>query len=1416
MRPTSLFRTLLALLALAIPVNAQLNPKLVSKYDLLDVYKGSTAKPEFLSVFDFSGSMIYMYWHSGYYTNPTADMHGSPWVSGDDDPKQNRDGIVVTVDSYLKVNFNKEEYLKIYPGYKLTANLVVDSGYLVKPNGEIIDHLSSAIAGSDVKTYVRQASHVRMKAFRDIDGKRVERVVDIPIPWTVFDEESYSSNASNQILKLVDPKGGPDLEVDPIYSTSKAGIDDFTLLNMSYKAPGPYRIGYFTYGVDYLWWIFFGMDKATGDDENPYEDTKKFVVPAVDTNAPELEPSGSLVKSFTWKNGIPGMTRVQALKYAVVYTWLKNQGKVWWGYRTLDTNEQAPPPGILSDDNGSSSSKSISRDIRLFNCATSSSQPGSKVKHFLEMLPSGGTPLTRAVANSYAQLTKNQKYSTFGPGSGDCTGQDGTDVAIPACRTTFMAVFTDGFATDGPGNGDPFAVGRDDGIAKIKTNVSNVNPGGDYFNVWTLSGIAAHYPDDGTLSGQLNGYAPFAIKTRGATTTSSRRVRTISVAMALGGSVLEDGSGKRELLKMALYGNENDDNWDIKDKPYNSDDPSTNSDSPYFFDARSPKALVKALTDILALVTKASNSVAAPSSPLVGLSLGRQAYLGLFETASNGPRWKGDLLMAGIRANAKGVVFLDANGQETEKITSAAGSAVWSANTHLTTQKSWLTRNVLTTLSTSSNTLVDLKEGNADITAAMVGAADATQRQRLIRFLRGATLEGETDPSKTEVRPMGDLISSSPAAVEFPLSAAAGSTKLAAAISKYQAAKYQDIRFRLILVADNHGYLHGFGEASGTEVLTEGTPAKVKGYKVHGEVEELWAFMPYELLKVGPYLKDNANPHRYFFDGSPHVYHLDVPGTNQVVGNGLVDGEDVVRVIVGLRKGGRSYYAFDVKEPFTPALSWQLIPDDTVNYGTVSGLTDEMKTAIGRMGLATAVPAIARMDVSADDRNQDLVFLGGGLSTPNIDAAMGVKLGRSIIALKVQTGKAVKVWDFLANPPGDTSVDSPIGAISTGVVPFEFFPNSRKAQRVYFVDQPTDSTRGSALWALGGTTLVNNDTIRVDSSLLSAWGVRKIFQADKGLVISSSPAPFRMDRFPVGRTADPKLVPAAVGVAFGTGDRNDPMDKDAIEPPLVGSGTSAVAYNRFVVVFDRQDSANLSSNSPAATDVNTKGLGFSNLIDLSSVAGPDDAAISPSSVDYYLKKGFGYYLKTYGQIGTNVVKDPLGNDITRPAVALSLLKNTTTNQDLGESGRNTYYAKVVSSPVVLSGVGFFSSFLGKDDAGECKGGGATITYRLCNIMAPIYRNGYPMADPKAFNTDDDTTNTDTNGINDTYCSGIIQTFVNIAGELTAMGTTGILQSGQGTSTTGTGEISSAGAEVQGALGKKGNFSFRPRTWRVIR
>lgn len=885
--------------------------------------------------------------------------------------------------------------------------------------------------------------------------------------------------------------------------------------------------------------------------------------------------------------------------------------------------------------------------------------------------------------------------------------------------------------------------------------------------------------------------------------------------MALGGSVFQDGSGKAELFKMALYGNENDKAWSLTDKPYNSDDPDTNSDSPYFFDARSPKALVKALTDILALVTKASNSVAAPSSPLVGLSLGRQAYLGLFETASSGPKWRGDLLMAGIRANAKGVVFLDGSGTETEKITSAPGSAVWSANTHLTTEKSWVTRKVLTTLSTSSNTLVDLKEGNTDITAAMVGAADATERQRLIRFLQGATVEGETDASITEVRPMGDLISSSPAAVEFPLAAAAGSTKLSSAISTYQAAKYIDIRFRLILVADNHGYLHGFGEASGTEVLVGGSPAKVTGYKVHGEVEELWAFMPYELLKVGPYLKGNSNPHRYFFDGSPYVYHLDVPGDKDVVGNGLVDGTDVVRVIVGLRKGGRSYYAFNVKDPFEPVLSWQLIPDDTTKCGTVSGVSAEEKAAITKMGLATSVPAIARVDVDAETPKKDLVFLGGGLSTPNIDTAMGAKLGRSIIALDVQTGEVVKVWDFLVDRPGDTTAASPMGAISTGVVPFEFFPNSRKAQRVYFVDQPTDSTRGSGVWALGGTALTNSATIRVDSSLLSDWGVRKIFQADAGLVISSSPAPFRMDRFPVGRTADPKLVPAAVGIAFGTGDRNDPMDKDLIEPPVVGSGASAAAYNRFVVVFDRQDSANLGSNVPAATAVNTNGLGFTNLVDLTSVSGPDASAISPSNSEYYLKKGFGYYLKTYGQIGVSTVLAPDGSQFERPAIGLSIPK-ATNNPEPGESTRKTYYAKVVSSPVVLSGVGFFSTFVGKDEAGACKGGGSTITYRLCNIMAPVYRDGYPMGDPKAFNSEDDKTNTDTNGQNDVYCTGIIQTFVNIAGELTAMGTTGILQSGQGTSTSGSGEISSAGAEVQGALGKKGNFSFRPRTWRVIR
>jgi hypothetical protein len=671
----------------------------------------------------------------------------------------------------------------------------------------------------------------------------------------------------------------------------------------------------------------------------------------------------------------------------------------------------------------------------------------------------------------------------------------------------------------------------------------------------------------------------------------------------------------------------------------------------------------------------------------------------------------------------------------------------------------------------SGNALIDLDETTIPAMAT-VGATTDANRIAYLRFLRGAHVSAETGtagaaPSTNRIDVMGDIISSSPAVLEYPLSLAASSPVL----NSVDTTSWYEKHFRVIFVADNQGYIHAFGELGG--VTYSGTAPSIVKTPI-AAVDELWAFYPGELLAGMPkYLRTGSNQHIYGVDGAPVVYFNDKPAANQAIGDGLVNGTDDVRVIVGMGKGGRNYYAFDVKDPFNPVLSWKLVPDSSSS-----------DTLVQKMGLATSTPALARVEVGGTTK--DVVFLGGGLSTKKIDGAMGSAVGRNLVAINVLTGVLEKKWDF-------SSITN-MGSLSSPVVPVEFLANTGKAQRVYFTDQPIEGAslgtgaRGSGLWALGMTTLAANAVTRLDSSDLNDWtggqfsqGLRLVYQCTAGQIVSTSPVPFRLSNpYPVVRTAAPLIRPAVMGLAFNSGDRNDPLDRDLINP----SG-----QNQMMVVFDRQDSANVTGLTPTPTNssnLDKNGFVDSDLYDLTAVASTTAASIDPTNAGYYLKSKFGYKLL-------------LGAAISKPT-------------PVSDNGGNYYYPKAPNSPAGLAGVLFFSVLTPgavfdpiTHLVVPCTGTGQTIIYRMCDILTPVFNSGASAADLTTFNQ------------NAANCSGSTLTFANIPGPLTGLGSVGVLVSGQGKTSTGAaGSISTAGAEAEVVKGKTQNFGLRVKTWRIVR
>ncbi len=192
---------------------------------------------------------------------------------------------------------------------------------------------------------------------------------------------------------------------------------------------------------------------------------------------------------------------------------------------------------------------------------------------------------------------------------------------------------------------------------------------------------------------------------------------------------------------------------------------------------------------------------------------------------------------------------------------------------------SYSTRRAYTYLGTSDNPAapVDITvaghqvtNSNAAITQGMLGAADATERTALINWMRGQDVDDENnDGSTTDVRwSHADALHSQPVSITYGGNATNPVIKL--------------------VVGTNEGALRMIDATTG---------------------EEDWVVYLPEFLATQRDLRTNPNGiHKIGVDGAPAVQVIDNNG------DGIIDpgAGDKVRVFIGMRRGGRDIYAFDL------------------------------------------------------------------------------------------------------------------------------------------------------------------------------------------------------------------------------------------------------------------------------------------------------------------------------------------------------------------------------------------------------------------------------------------------------------------------------------------------------------------------
>ena len=571
-----------------------------------------------------------------------------------------------------------------------------------------------------------------------------------------------------------------------------------------------------------------------------------------------------------------------------------------------------------------------------------------------------------------------------------------------------------------------------------------------------------------------------------------------------------------------------------------------------------PETLVDALNSIFDSILSVSTTFVAPSVPVNVFNRSQiinEVFLALFEADENGlPFWPGNLKKVVIGTNAStgdpelqdvnGINAIDIDGRlKRESVTfwtdpatlpAATGDEVDGADGR-SIQRGGAGQNVPGFIAQapgllnaqsgarqiytedSSDVVDGLREVNGDSATATAlwseltskwdpapsaspyASATSAEQDRAIndlRFVRGFTAIDINDTTTVRSWYLGDPLHSRPRPINYGIRGG------------YTAAN-PDIR---VLMATTDGVLHMF--------LNTDTAGDQDG-------AEVWAFIPEEALAYQDRLRlaQVGTPvHPISFDGSPVVYTID----NDLDGNIEPADGDKVYTFVGLRRGGKSYYALDITDPDAPQFMWSVNKSD-------SNFTE--------LGQTWSTPITARIDVGAGAQPV-LIFAGGyngedegdntgdlGKDAANRNGSSGTDddEGNAVFIVDALTGSLiwkakkgatetyVSANKTYMHPELDDSIPAQIAAGDTdgdGIV-----------DRIYFEDT------GGRVW--------RGDFPGDDRS---AWTLTILLNAGRHFDSSASNDLRFFNRPDIVQTRDGSGNFDAV--VIGSGDREDPLDTD--------------------------------------------------------------------------------------------------------------------------------------------------------------------------------------------------------------------------------------------------------------------------------
>jgi type IV pilus assembly protein PilY1 len=261
--------------------------------------------------------------------------------------------------------------------------------------------------------------------------------------------------------------------------------------------------------------------------------------------------------------------------------------------------------------------------------------------------------------------------------------------------------------------------------------------------------------------------------------------------------------------------------------------------------------------------------------------------------------------------------------------------------------------------SPSSLASLNVNIATASALASAFGVSTVTESAELIAYARGLDiddLDGDSEVDEAREWVFADPLHSRPLPLNY--GSRGGHTMANPAI--------------YLAVASNDGFLHMLRNT--TSGATESG-------------EEIWAFMPKVAMPVQKTLRNNATGirHPYTVDGAPVAY---IEDKNQ---NGTIESGESAYLYVGLRRGGKAYYAFDISNPEAPDLMWTL--DKSGDFAELGYTFSDPRVGLVDTGNG---PRPVLMFAGGYDTNKDSAGIGTNDSEGNVIYVVDAKTGNLI------------------------------------------------------------------------------------------------------------------------------------------------------------------------------------------------------------------------------------------------------------------------------------------------------------------------------------------------------------------------------------------------------------------------------------